>query len=262
MRGGGAHAARSVRIARCGSGGPSQRPAPPRRAQKGAGDVVSSVEKSTRTDTKRRNEHRTAGGRVKGGGYMPPAPCVSLGMALAGPSSAQDRPGGLRKGRGRSFPRPGCLTKVHAPNVEMDTEGRAGGSKGGLHAAGSSRIARYASGGPSQRPVPPRRAQKGAGEVVSSARFAYKSLRRVPQNVSWAPWRRAGGCGGVLHAAGSLRIVRHGSVGFNQRPGPPRRAQKGAGEPAALTKPAYPLTTKKKTLSLGGNASKGFDNNI
>ena len=49
---GGLHAAGAVRIARHGSGGPSQRPGPPRRAQKGAGDIVSSVESLTRTDTK------------------------------------------------------------------------------------------------------------------------------------------------------------------------------------------------------------------
>ena len=104
--GGGLHAAGSLRIVRHGSGGFNQRPGPPLRPPKEAGDIVSSAR---------------------------------------------------------------LLTKVHAPNVEMDTERRAGGSKGELHAAGSGRMARHGSGGPSQRPAPPRRAQKGAGDIVSSA---------------------------------------------------------------------------------------------
>ena len=109
----------------------------------------------------------------------------------------------------------------------MDTERRAGGSKGELHAAGSGRIARYGSDGPSQRPAPPRRAQKGAGDIVSSARLLTKV--HAP-NVEMDTEGRAGGSKGELHAAGSGRMARHGSGGPSQRPAPPRRAQKGAGD--------------------------------
>ena len=104
--------------ARCGSGGPSQRPGPPRRAQKRAGDDVSSARLLTKVHPQNVEMDGRAGQR---GSCMPPAPCASLGVALAGPASGRDRPGGLRKGRGISFTRPGLLSYTTPASAGMPT---------------------------------------------------------------------------------------------------------------------------------------------
>ena len=89
---------------------------------------------------------------------------------LAISASGRTHPGGLRKGRGMSL-MPGIygdqLTRTRGMGKKIRGGGRMG-QKGGLHAAGSGRMARYGSDGPSQRPASPRWAQKGAGDVVSS----------------------------------------------------------------------------------------------
>ena len=175
-----------------------------------------------------------------------------LETPLAGSASGRDRPGGLRKRRGISFPRTIC---VQACTTRTETD--PGADKGGLQTAGSLRAVRHTSGRFSRRPGPSLRPPKEAGDIVSA-----HNLRRRLHHTHKMDSRARAGVRGGLHTAGSLRAVRHTSGGFSQRPGPPpRRPQKEVGKPASLRLSVRRVENdwknEKPTFSGNDWASKG-----
>ena len=109
-----------------------------------------------------------------------------LETPLAGSASGRDRPGGLRKRRGISFPRTIC---VQACTTRTETD--PGADKGGLQTAGSLRAVRHTSGRFSRRPGPSLRPPKEAGDIVSAHNL--RSLH-TPHTQNGFPG--AGGCEG------------------------------------------------------------------
>ena len=110
-----------------------------------------------------------------------------LETPLAGSASGRDRPGGLRKRRGISFPRTIC---VQACTTRTETD--PGADKGGLQTAGSLRAVRHTSGRFSRRPGPSLRPPKEAGDIVS----AHNLRRRLHHTHKLDSRARAGVRGG------------------------------------------------------------------
>ena len=133
---------------------------------------------NSRVQQETRPQNGTPTLTLGGGGSVLQDPCAGRLEIASGhlsqrsdpPRRAQKGAGGVRKGRGMSL-MPGIygdqLTRTRGMGKKIRGGGRMG-QKGELHAAGSGRMARYGSDGPSQRPASPRRAQKGAGDIVSS----------------------------------------------------------------------------------------------
>ena len=113
-----------------------------------------------------------------------------LETPLAGSASGRDRPGGLRKRRGISFPRTIC---VQACTTRTETD--PGADKGGLQTAGSLRAVRHTSGRFSRRPGPSLRPPKEAGDIVS----AHNLRRRLHHTHKMDSRARAGVRGGAAH---------------------------------------------------------------
>jgi hypothetical protein len=98
--------------------------------------------------------------------------------------------------------------------------------------------ARDTSGGFSQRPGPPRRPPKEAGDIIYGDRsfvgrgYGHVNLPRTicVQACTTRTETDPGADKGGLQTAGSLRAVRHTSGRFSRRPGPSLRPPKEAGD--------------------------------